>query len=230
MTSYPVLILGSSGSGKSTSIRDLPHDKTFLVNVMNKPLPFRGALKKYRAYHKSLNPNGNMIVTDDYDRINQCFDYINHSRKEIQYIIIDDSQYLIVNEFMRGNKQDLKGNEVYGLYNNIAVHFYDLIYSTKWLRDELFIFFLHHIEYNDQGFIVPKTIGKLLNEKIDLSGMFTIVLYAKREGEKNYFYTQNDGTNPTKSPEGMFESLKIDNNLKYVTEKVIEYYKGEGKQ
>lgn len=230
MSSYPILILGSSGSGKSTSIRNLPHDKTFLVNVMNKPLPFRGALKKYRLYDKVSNNNGNMIVTDDYEFIDQCFTYINNVRKEIHYIIVDDSQYLIVNEFMKGNTKDLKGNEVFGLYNNIAAHFYDLIYSTKWLRDDLFVFFLHHVEYNDQGYIVPKTIGKLLNEKVDISGMFTIVLYAKREGNKNFFYTQNDGTNPAKSPDGMFNELRIDNDLLYVSNQVLTYYKGEGNQ
>lgn len=230
MPSLPILILGSSGSGKSTSIRYLPHDKTFVFNVGNKILPFRGALKNYREYDKRSNPKGNMITTDNYSLVNSALNHIDKNRQEIQYIIIDDSQYLIVNEFIRGNKEDLKGNEVFKLYNNIAVHFYDLISYSKNLRDDLFIFFLHHIEYNDQGYVIPKTFGKLLNEKIDLSGLFTIVLYLRKEGYKNYFYTQNDGMNPAKSPDGMFTDIKIDNNLLYVCNQVLNYYKGEGRQ
>lgn len=227
MPSFPILILGSSGAGKSTSIRTLPSANTILFNVCNKVLPFKGALKAYKEFDKTTQPSGNMITTDDYDKIKGAFKYLIKDKKEIKYVVIDDSQYLIVNEFLRNHSKNFKGDGVYSLYNQIADHFWDLIWDSKLCRDDLFIYYLHHTEYSDQGNIIPKTIGKMLNNKIDIAGMFTICLLAKREGNENWFYTQNDGTSPAKSPEGMFTELKVPNDLLYVSDAVLNYYKGE---
>lgn len=229
MPSYPILLLGTTGAGKSTAIKTLPPSNTLIFNVCNKLLPFRGALKAYKEFHKTNQPDGNMITTDDYGNIKSAFKYLIAERTQIKYVVIDDSQYLIVNQFLRNHSKDMKRDEVYNLYNQIADNFWDLIWDSKLYRDDLFIYFLHHTEYSDQGNIVPKTIGKLLNEKIDIAGMFTICLLAKREGSENWFYTQNDGTNPAKTPEGMFSELKIPNDLLKVSETVLTYYEGEMK-
>lgn len=227
MPSFPVLILGASGSGKSTAIRTLPPENTFIFNVCNKVLPFRGAIKAYKEYHKVSNPNGNMLTTDNYEFISAAFSSYITNKKNIKYVVIDDSQYLIVNQFMRGHSKGMKRDEVFKLYNYIGDCFWNLIVSTRSYRDDLFIYYLHHTEYSDQGSIVPKTIGRMLNEKIDIAGMFTICLLSRREGNENWFYTQNDGTSPAKTPIGMFSDLKVPNDLMMISNTINNYYKEE---
>lgn len=227
MAPHPILIIGASGSGKSTSIRDLSSKETFLFNVCKKSLPFKGANKLYTEAKRESNPNGNQFTTDDYSSILRTIYKISQSKPDITNIVIDDSQYIILNEFMRRHSSSAKGKEVYELFNDIADHFWHILWDIKGLRDDLFIFFLHHTEMTEYGNIVPKSIGKLLSEKIDIAGMFTIVLLAKREGDSNFFVTQNDGSHPAKTPIGMFDTPTIPNNLQLVKDAVLAYYKGD---
>lgn len=227
--STPILVLGSSGSGKSTSIRTLNPKETFLINVCRKELPFKAARSLYTEINSESNTDGNMLSTDDYDAIKKTMSYIDKKRPEIKILVVDDSQYLIVNEFMKKHSTQGKGNEVFSLYNLIADNFWNLLWDSKMKREDLFVAFLHHCEMTEFGNIKAKTIGKMLDEKIDIPGMFTIVLYAKREGNKNYFFTQNDGTNPAKTPDGMFQEEKIPNDLNTVINSINSYYKGDAK-
>jgi GTPase SAR1 family protein len=210
--STPILILGDSGSGKSTAIRNLPPSETVIVNVCSKELPFM-----------DKEGNGNVVCTDDYDKITGMMKYVN-DKPAIKYIVIDDSQYLLVNEFMKRHGVSGKGNDIFTLYNELGDHFWKLLWNSKFYRDDLFIFFLHHTEISDTGIIKAKSIGKMLDEKVNIPGMFTIVLLSKRDGDKNYFFTQNDGTHPAKTPMGMFEEQKIDNDLLIVANKIKSYY------
>lgn len=225
--SIPILILGQSGSGKSSSILHLPPKNTFIFNVCNKELPFRGAGRMYTEINSKSNPAGNKLSTDDYGAIDKTMRYIDRKRREIRYVIIDDSQYLIVNEFMRKHSNKGKGNDVYSVYSDIGTHFWRLIRDSKLLRNDVFVFFMHHAEVTESGIIKAKTVGKLLDEKIDVPGMFTIVLLAKREEQTNVFLTQNNGESPAKTPAGMFESEKIPNDLLLVATKIQNYYEGE---
>ena len=219
--SIPILILGDSGSGKSTAIRNLPPSKTVIINVCSKELPFRGAKKIYTKMDK--NGNGNVVCTDNYDKITNMMKYVN-DKPAIKYIVIDDSQYLLVNEFMKRHGASGKGNDIFTLYNELGDHFWTLLWNSKFYRDDLLIFFLHHTEISDTGLIKAKSIGKMLDEKVNIPGMFTLVLLSKRDGDKNYFFTQNDGTHPAKTPMGMFEEQKIDNDLLIVANKIKSYY------
>lgn len=220
----PVLILGFSGSGKSSGIRTLPAEQTFLFNVCGKELPFKGARKLYSA---AAGEKCNMMITDDYDTIYKAIKKISESKPDIKYIVFDDSQYLLVNHFMKNHSTKGKGSDIFQLYNDIGDRFWNLLWMSKFLRNDLTIFFLHHAESTDNGTIKAKSIGKMLDEKVDIPGMFTCVLLARRDGDKNYFYTQNDGTHPAKTPAGMFSEQKIDNDLLLVSNTIKSYYEGE---
>lgn len=220
----PVLILGKSGGGKSSGIRTLPPDKTFLFNVCGKELPFKGARKLYTPL---TNGKGNMVITDDYDVIFKTIDWIEKTRPQTEHIVFDDSQYLLVNEFMKKHSSKGKGNDIFQLYNDIGDHFWNLLWKSKFLTIKATVYFLHHTETMDTGEIKAKSIGKMLDEKVDIPGMFTCVFLAKRDGDKNYFFTQNDGTHPAKTPMGMFADLKIDNDLLFVHNTIKSYYEGE---
>lgn len=213
-----ILILGQSGTGKSTSIRNMDSKDTFIIQTVNKPLPFKGFKKNYPIMDK--DGNGKRLVTDNYDKIIGCLKYLNNN-KDIKNIIIDDFQYVISNEFMLRAKE--KG---FDKFTEMAQHYYVIIDVASRLREDLNIFFLSHNEQKEDGTSKVKTIGKLLDEKITIEGLFTIVLNTVIQDNKYYFQTQNNGFNTTKSPLGMFDEQLIENDLKLVTEKINEYYGG----
>ena len=207
----PVLIMGRSGAGKSASLRNIATD-TFVVNVNKKPLPFRN--------------NEHLIVynCDEYLKIKANLKTA--YEKNVKVAVIDDAGYLMTSKFMAGHRQ-AKGNSQFDLYNEIADNFYSLI---KFIADELpadmIVYVIMHEEKNEMGESKPKTIGKLLDDKVCVEGMFTIVLHALKLDGKYVFATTTDGLDVTKSPIGMFEETYIENDLQKVTEKIKEYYGG----
>jgi len=192
--------------------------------VIGKELPWRGAAK---SYTEMKDGKGNMFTTDDYKKIDATMSYIDQKRPEIKTIVIDDSQYLLVNEFMRRHSVSGKGNEVFALYNDIGDHFWNLIWSSRLLRKDLCVIFLHHSETNDIGEVKAKSIGKMLDEKVDIPGMFSICLRVVTEGEEHFFETRNKGNTPAKTPPEMFASDHIANDLNIVVEAITKYNKGE---
>ena len=199
-----VLILGESGTGKSASMRNFNPDEIALVNVSGKPLPFRG---------KFESVNGT-----DYDEIKS---FIEKTDKKI--IVIDDAQYIMAFQFMRRIKE-----VGWDKFNEIQSDFFNLIEAAKALPDDKIVIFLSHIETKENGQQKIKTIGRMLDEKITIEGMFTVVLKTYVSDGKYYFVTQNSGMDTVKSPIGMFPSSVIDNDLQYVVEKIRNYYYMDG--
>ena len=198
------LILGKSGSGKSTSLRNFDPRQVALIQVIKKPLPFPGA--------NAWKP----LVTDDHARIIHAA--TNTKRK---VIVIDDYQYVLANEFMRRSQE--KG---YDKFNDIGRHTWDVFDALLKLPDDVRIYILSHTEESETGQIKMKTVGKMLDDKITLEGMVTIVLRAIVQDGKNYFATRNNGSDTTKAPMGMFEDL-IDNDLAAVDAGICAYYQIE---
>jgi energy-coupling factor transporter ATP-binding protein EcfA2 len=221
-----ILIIGESGTGKSTSIEKLNPLETFIINVQGKDLPIKGYKRKYTLW-SGENPSGNYYVSDDSATILKLMTYISEKRPEIKQIIIDDYQYTMANEYMR--KSDVKG---FDKFTQIAKNAWLIANKPKELRNDLMVFFLTHAEENTDldgnRRLQAKTIGKMLTNTITLEGMFTVVLYTKvkknKEGNMEYvFTTQNDGGNTCKAPKDMFTSKEIPNDLSLVIEKIVEY-------
>lgn len=196
----PVLILGESGTGKSASMRNFKAEDLKVINVANKPLPFKNKFES--------------VSTDDYRQVIQ---ELTKNKKKIT--VIDDAQYLMANEFMRRATE--RG---YDKFTEIAQNFWLLVNMVKSLPSDHVVYFMAHIERDQNGNEKIKTIGKLLDEKITVEGMFTIVLKTNVTDEVYTFLTQNNGHDTVKSPIGMFPSFAIDNDLKYVDEKIRNYY------
>lgn len=203
--SIPVLIIGASGTGKSTSLRNFSPDEVELINVEGKPLPFRNEFKP--------------LNTDSYREICKA---MKATKKKA--VVIDDAGYLITNSFMRGHSASGGGNSVFALYNQLADDFWKLIGFSKALEPDKIVYFMMHEDKKDDGTVKPKTIGKLLDEKVCLEGMFTIVLRSAYEDGKYIFHTNTNGFDVCKTPIGMFETPDIENDLKMVDEKIREYY------
>ena len=206
----PVLIMGRSGSGKSASLRNVS-EPMFVVNVNKKPLPFRN------------NENLKIMNCDEYLKIKGALKAAYD--KGIKVSVIDDAGYLLTSKFMAGHRQ-AKGNSQFDLYNEIADNYYSLIKSiAEELPSDAIVYVVMHEEMNDMGYVKPTTIGKLLDDKVCIEGMFTIVLHSMKLDGKYVFATNTDGLDVTKSPIGMFEETYIDNDLQVVTNKIRDYYK-----
>lgn len=215
--SKPILIIGKSGTGKTRSIVGLDPKKTFLVNVIGKDLPFKGWRKNYVPY---VNGKGNMLISDDYGTITTTLESVK-KRKEIRYVVIDDFQYLMADEFMRRSYE--KG---YDKFTEIGRHAWDLLWLANTMGDGRIVFFLVHSDTNDLGEEKVKTIGKLLDEKICVEGMFTVVLNTVINKGQFFFATRNNGRNTTKSPEDMFVENLIPNDLGYVAKAIADFDNG----
>lgn len=196
-----ILILGFSGSGKSASMRNFDKDELALVNVNGKQLPFR------TRFTSVLNS----------DRYSDIEDFI--KKQAAKSIVIDDSQYLMTNEFMRRAKET-----GYQKFTDIGKNFWELVRTAEALPDDVILYFLHHLETDEDGRQKAKTVGKLLDEKITVEGMFTTVLKTVVNDGKYLFATQTDGLDTCKSPMGLFKSMYIENDLKYVDEALRIYY------
>lgn len=206
----PVLVMGRSGSGKSASMRNIA-ETTFVVNVNKKPFPFKS------------NPNLKVLNCDEYLKIKGALKAA--YEKGIRLSVVDDAGYLMTSKFMAGHREK-KGSAQYDLYNEIADNFYSFIrFITDELPADMIVYIVMHEDKNDLGESKPKTIGRLLDEKVCVEGMFTIVLHSLKLDGKYVFATATDGLDVTKTPMGMFDQTYIDNDLEAVTAKIREYYK-----
>lgn len=205
----PVLIIGKSGSGKSASMKRCVGKDFNLVRVLNKPLPFRGGINGWN--------------TDDYQTVYRAL-----QAAPAKSVIIDDAGYLITNYFMRNHSTKGKGNDVFGLYNTLGDSFWSLIqHIVNQMPGDRIVYVIMHEDMDEFGNVKAKTIGKLLDDKICLEGMFTIVLRCVNNLSEHKFITQSDGSAISKSPEGMFEGVEIPNDLLYVDTQIRKYYEIE---
>lgn len=197
----PVLILGESGSGKSTSLRNFEPDEVGIFNVASKPLPFRKKLPK--------------LDGATYQQICQSL-----AAHKLKRYVVDDSQYLMAFEFFAHASE--KG---YDKFTQMAQNFYNLIqFVIHRTPPDVIVYFLHHVDNTAaDGKYRAKTIGKMLNEKLTVEGLFSIVLYCTTDGISHNFVTQSDGNTTAKSPMEMFP-LTIDNDLKFVDTEIRKYY------
>jgi hypothetical protein len=229
-------IVGSAGTGKSTSlfptaslgIRGLDPKETFVINVSGKPFPFKGWRNEYLLFEGT---KGNYLNTEDPNKITKAMIYIHENRPEITNIVLDDFNYMLSFEFTE--KAMIKG---FDKFNEIAMHTMQVLNTGRRLRDNIKTFVIAHSEDVEIGFETIKkirTIGRFLDEKIDLQGLFTVLLYTKttwNDTDKRMLYqfvTNRDNIYPAKSPYGMFKDLYIPNDLGFVAECIDIYETGK---
>tara|TARA_R110002153_G_scaffold251500_3_gene408857 strand:+ start:2186 stop:2869 length:684 start_codon:yes stop_codon:yes gene_type:complete len=222
------LVIADSGSGKSTSIRKLNPEETFIINIANKPLPFKGWKAKYKQISKD-NPSGNLTSTSTSAGIMKALKHVNDKMPHITNVVVDDWQYMSSFEYF-----DRANEKGYEKFTQIASNLAQVAKMPKDLREDLYIFFLTHSEestdINGHRKVKAKTVGKMIDNTLTLEGLFSIVLFGKaikqEDGTLEYvFETQTNGENTCKSPMGMFDKLTIPNDLQYVKECILEYDK-----
>jgi len=203
-----ILIMGESGTGKSTSMRNFGSDEIAIVNPVGKPLPFRGKFQTLDGVTESR-------------KINQFMDKMVDEGKKV--IVVDDFQYILSVPYMNRIKE-----AGWDKWNDFGDNYFTILDHVNSLPDNVNVYFLTHTETLENGITTIKLIGKMLREKITIEGLFTIVLQTQVSEGNYYFLTQNSGKNTVKSPMGMFDSYSIENDLKYVDDKVRNYYYMDG--
>lgn len=217
MNGMGVLLMGASGSGKSTSLRNLPAEETAIINITNKPMPFRNKDNKKIVTLKDFQKEDEKELSYEelYKRIIAT---IKATKKKI--IVIDDSSYMMA--FENFEKATNKG---YDKFTTMAKNYYDLIKSAISCGDEKIVYIITHEEIDDVNQLYrPKTIGKMLSNQLVIEGLFSIVLRSVYKNGEYIFQTQNDGTSVCKSPMDMFEQKEIPNDLFEVDKIIREYY------
>lgn len=201
-----ILVYGKSGSGKSRALKNFAEDEILFINVISKRLPFQ---KKFNYELK----------TTDYNLIKGKL-----KAMPCKVAVIDDAGYLMTNTFMTGHSNPKCGSSTFDLFNTIGDDFWNLIQFIKLaLPEDVRVYIMMHEISNDIGEVKVRTIGKLLDEKVCIEGMFTICLHCMTNGQKHYFKTQGGANDIAKSPEDMFE-LEIENDLKAVDDRIVEFY------
>ena len=214
--SIATMILGQSGTGKTASLRNLNPVDVLLIQAVKKPLPFRAV--GWGPCTKGT-PDGSTIVTDNAHTIVGAM-----QRTHKPIIVIDDFQYILANEFMRRVLDNETGNSAFAKYNEIARNAWDILMCAGKLADTTRVYILAHTQQDESGHVKAKTIGKLLDEKITLEGLLTIVMRTTVINGQYLFSTQNNGMDTVKTPMQMFDSEHIENDLATVDKTVCEYY------
>ena len=231
MAAETIAIVGESGTGKSTSLRNLYPEETFIISTTGKPLPFRAWKKKYIPIKiEGKNVSGNYYVSSKWDQILKILQIIDKMMPNIKQVIIDDFQYVLSYEFVD------RATEVgYTKFSELAQHAMEILRYSEKMREDCKMIFLTHSENvgdNVNPKFVIKTVGKLLSEKVTLEGLFTYIFFTKvsegDSGKMEYkLVTNNNGTCVAKTSFGMFEDLEIDNDLEDIIKVIDEYNEGE---
>lgn len=208
----PVLIYGKSGAGKSRSLKNFKSDEIYLVNVIGKQLPFRGNFKYVTTSDKAESIMNGLAKMAD---------------KGIKTAVIDDFGYIMTNLFMRNHGS----GDQFKLYNQIGDTIWNFInyVQSAAVAPDAIVYMIMHEDVNEDGTNKLRTIGKLLDQKVCIEGMCTIVLHALVKGDRHIFETQSNGATIAKSPEGMFPEAEIENDLKAVDDAIRSYW-GIGKE
>lgn len=214
--SIATMILGQSGTGKTASLRNMNPADVLLIQAVKKPLPFRA--KNWVPCTKG-NPTGSILVTDNAQTIVGAM-----QRTSKPVIVIDDFQYILANEFMRRVLDNETGNAAFAKYNEIARNAWDILMTAGKLSDNTRVYILAHTQEDDNGRIKAKTIGKLLDEKITLEGLLTIVMRTAVINGQYLFSTQNSGSDTVKTPLDMFKDEHIPNDLAAIDADICAYY------
>lgn len=216
-----ILIIGESGTGKSTSLRDLDPTETMILNVIGKSLPFRGSAKKYKKLSED-GLSGNYYASDDSNKIARVINLVNTKRDDIKCLVIDDYGYTLSNSFMR--KAHQKG---YDKFTEIGSDTFNILNLIANARDDLFCVVIMHTDIDANGRYKPKTVGKMVDQYINIEGKFTYVFHALVTENKYQFLVNNDGVHMAKSPLGLFSEPLIDNNLAEIIKQIKIYNEGE---
>lgn len=208
----PVMILGESGSGKTSSLRNLNPDKTIILQSIKKPLPFKSDFKRLSS------DGGSLWHCTDWQRIKEAIPKFAQSGKDV--IVFDDFQYMISQQWIASRNDSNK----FQVYVDIAAHVTETITKVLEAPDHVRFYFLWHPETSEAGRVRPMSMGKMLSEKLNVEGLFGLVISALKEDGRHIFRTKGLDHEPIKAPFDMFSTDTMENDLLLVDAAITQYY------
>ena len=220
------LILGKSGTGKSTAIKGLDSKETVIFNVLKKRLPFKGSQSLYNKDSK------NLFDIDDYATISSYLESIGKNAEYVKNVVVDDLTYVMRKEYFKLAK--VTG---FNKFVDMAAHFQSIIQTAENLRSDLNVFLIMHCEDVVSDNVIvgykPSTIGKMIDSSYNPVEVVPMVLFSSVKYDESKkpvygFYThrcmEGNVEIPAKTPDGMFEEDFIPNDLSIVVKAMNEYY------
>ena len=212
-------LMGESGSGKTTSCRNLPADETFYIDCDKKGLNWKGWKSQYSVENK------NYWKSDSFSVVSGLLNKINDEDKfkHIKYIVIDTLNGLMVAEEMR--ILAMQSGDKRSAWSDLAQNGWAIVNKCLEMREDLTIIIICHSETisDDNGIIRTriKTNGRKL-EKLVLESKMTTVIWAVRQDGKYKFILSADGST-CKVPVDAFDSEEIDNDITQVIKALEDY-------
>lgn len=206
----PVLLYGKSGAGKSRSLKNFAENEILYFNVSNKLLPFKNKFK----YVVKSNKTSNII---------KCMCEMAKAHPEVKVYVIDDFGFTMADYFLEEHSKGRTGRQVYDLYNEIGDDVNNIVKTVKALPEDIIVYIIMHEDIADDGTYKLRTVGKLVDNYINLEGRVTICIRCVSNSGEHKFIINNDN-GITKAPEDMFENTEIENDLKIVDTTIREYY------
>lgn len=230
-----VLVNGQTGSGKTLSARNLPPAHTFIMDIGDKPFPFKGGAVNYSQL-STENPKGNKYsfsIPRDYkdflvfkDKVFRIINAVNKDER-FKYLVVDDVQYFSAFEMIR------RGSEKsFSKFTDMAGGLVDLIQKLKECRKDLDIALLWHEEVKDTGIIGTKTVGKMVDQYLTIEGLFTYVVRAMRrpdlfDRDAGFCFITSQAESTCKLPPGMFQGDAIPSDLNILFKGIHAYENGQ---
>lgn len=209
--SMGLMIIGTSGSGKTTSLEHLDPKSTFYIDADGKGLSWKGWRKQYNKENK------NYFRCDDPNQVYALMQQIDTKQTQIKYLVIDTLNGLMVADEMRRSKE--KG---YDKWMDLAQSVYNIVdYSNK-MRDDLTVILIGHTQTSDDGFTCMLTNGRKLN-KICLESKMTTVLLSRINENGEYVFETRAKNSTAKTPRGAFDTDEIPNDIKLVIDALKDF-------
>lgn len=210
-----ICIMGESGSGKTTSMRNLDPSATYYIDCDGKGLPWKGWKNQYNEEKK------NYFRTRNIPKIESLLINISGQAPHIKTIVVDTLNTCMIDKEMKSMKE--KG---FDKWIDLNQFIWNLIEDAGKLRDDLTVIFVMHSETlrDDFGYVHTriKTNGRKM-EKVGLESLFNTVLLTKRVDSGKYIFETQSQNSTAKSPMGAFETFEIDNDIQKVLEALEEF-------
>ena len=232
-----ILYMAPSGSGKTSSLRNLEPKTTMIMSPNGKPMPFPGGAKNYvRGRNLFVNNNltgGSADPQNALERLDlrEFVAQVSKNATHIKTLVIEDfthffSARIFSDDFLSQNS----GNAAFQRWNQFGADVFQSLFEDSTLREDLYVVVLHHTEIKDDGTHGFKSSGNLLDKTIDVPSYFTYVFHGvTKSGDNGTEYlmqTNKDATRQAKTPPGLFDKY-VRNDMKEVLERITAYNNGE---